>query len=230
MEPNQLQNLVNPDSGLPQHMPSSMQGAPAPTSSGPSNPGDASNGHKKALLQKLITNLLSKPGRSMHEVINGVKEAIGAYKNYAREWDNLSMLGGSAASGASMGKPGASGIKDIMQQVQAKKPVQDGGGGPGMRPTALPFQAQGAPQMPQQAFGNPQPQQPQRPMGMPQQAQGTPTLPPQAFGNPQNQGGPIPPSPQPARPPEMQDLIAGQPQTSSFNRPAPISRLGIMGF
>lgn len=44
---------------------------------------------KKRLLEKLTDNLLRKPTRSMYEVINGIKESIAAYKNYAKEWDNL---------------------------------------------------------------------------------------------------------------------------------------------
>ena len=166
-------------------------------------------GHKKALLQKLMDNLLSKPGRSMHEIINGVKSAIGAYKNYSKEWDTLSSAGGShlPAGGSSTG------IQSILKEVQTKK---DGSGGPR--------------NMPQ---GNPN--------GMPVQSQGNPAL-----GNPQA----VPPSPQPTPPPQVQSQgsvnppstgippmgqmptippIAGQPQTSTFNRPAPVNSLGIWG-
>jgi hypothetical protein len=50
------------------------------------------NNQKKRLLEKLTDNLLGKPTRSMHEVINGVKESIAAYKNYAKEWDNLNGI------------------------------------------------------------------------------------------------------------------------------------------
>ena len=147
----------------------------------PSAPG--ANGHKKALLQKLMDNLLSKPGRSMHEIINGVKSAIGAYKNYSKEWDNLQGLGGTNQSVSG----GGGNIQNILKEVQAKKASQDGGGGPGMQP------------MPQQA---PQAVAPQ-------------TVNPPANG--------IPPMGQ------MPNLIAGQPQTSTFNRPAPVNQLGVWG-
>jgi len=57
------------------------------------------NNQKKRLLEKLTDNLLGKPTRSMHEVINGVKESIAAYKNYSKEWDNLHMNDGSGGPG-----------------------------------------------------------------------------------------------------------------------------------
>ena len=191
-----------------------------PMSRPPSSPGP--NGHKKALLQKLMDNLLTKPGRSMHEIINGVKSAIGAYKNYAKEWDNLNGMGtavGGAAGGSSGGSSG--GIQSILKDVQVRK-AKDGGGGPGNFPTGnpngMPTQARGIP-----ALGNPQ----QRPTMMPlppsvmpittPRVQTPQTVTPPATGLP-------PMSPMPDIPP-----IAGQPQTSNFNRPAPVSNLGIWG-
>ena len=85
--------------------------------------GNSNQGHKKALLQKLMSNLLGKPGRSMHEIIDGVKQAIGAYKNYAKEWDTLNGVvapgGTSAPVGPTSG--GNNKIQDIMAQIQAQK-------------------------------------------------------------------------------------------------------------
>jgi hypothetical protein len=54
----------------------------------------------------------------------------------------------------------------------------------------------------------------------------TPSVPPQA----QQQMGNVPamPTPPVAQMPPL-PLIAGQPQTSSFNRPAPVNSLGIWG-
>ena len=92
----------------------------------PTNSSD--QGSKKALLQKLMSNLLGKPGRSMHEIINGVKEAISAYRNYAKEWDTLNGVTEGAAKGAAIGATaGAVGgatknsIQDIMAQIQQQK-------------------------------------------------------------------------------------------------------------
>lgn len=279
------QGQIDPNANLPQHMPSSMQAPPNFPSPNPEVSGSSDNGHKKALLQKLMTNLLSKPGRSMHEIINGVKAAIGAYKNYSKEWDNL----GGAVAGAAVGAAvpgaamGARGIQNILQQVKQKK-TPDGSGGPGDRPmgnpNGMPTQAQGTPalgqrpSMPTQAQGVPQrpempsmpaqaqvtppspqpvrpPQMPSampsqaqgvRPTALPSQAQGNPSLPPQSFGNPQptsmppappvvpQQMGNVPPGmpPMGAMPPIPE--IAGQPQTSTFNRPAPVNHLGIFGY
>ena len=177
----------------------------------------------------------------MHEMINGVKEAIGAYKNYSKEWDTLTGVGqGVAGASAGSAAPsssamGATGIQKILQDIQSKK--ADGSGGPGdvTRPT-MPAQAQVNP-----VLGNP--------MGNPNEM----TLRPQqtpALGN--TSSPEIPPTPQPARPPQMpqnsmqslpnmipsspqtissQDsFIAGNPQTSTFNRPAPINQFGVFGY
>lgn len=142
---------VIPPMGMPQTPPSvpslpAEEAAPKPLPewNRPSNMGNPNDGHKKALLQKLMSNLLSKPGRSMHEIINGVKDAIGAYKNYAKEWDTLN---GAVASTPAM--QGPSGIQKIMQGIQDKKAPQDGGGGPGI-PGGMPS----APQMVPQYTGN----------------------------------------------------------------------------
>lgn len=128
---------------------------PLPEWNRPSNMGNPNDGHKKALLQKLMSNLLSKPGRSMHEIINGVKDAIGAYKNYAKEWDSLNGAVGAGASAAP--SMGPSGIQKIMQGIQDKKAPQDGGGGPGMpggAGPAMPSSMPPAPQMVPQYTGN----------------------------------------------------------------------------
>jgi hypothetical protein len=102
--------------------------------------GDA---QKKQLLQKLMDNLLNKPGRSVHELINGIKSVIGAYKNYAKEWDGLngSVIGASANPGSSMpststGAGGSDNIQKILRSIQEKK-GKDGSGGPGM-PSSMP--------------------------------------------------------------------------------------------
>lgn len=191
---------------MPPQIPQQMQ-APVPASEPMSAPepqisemppvpqNNPNNGHKKKLLNKLMEHLLNKPGRSMHETINGVKSAIGAFKNYSKEWDTLNGLGdqASAPSGPSMpssvsSAPGSDKIKQIMQEIQAKKAQQptDGGGGPGFSSMA-----------------------PAPTMAVPQQV------------NQNNGQAPVAPMP---------PLIAGQPQTSSFNRPAPISSLGIYGY
>jgi hypothetical protein len=146
----------------------------------PANAGSQGEGLKRQLLQKLMSNLLNKPGRSVHELMNGVKDAIGAYKNYAKEWDNLTIGGGGSASGATSGVKSSDNIQKILQGIQQKKGVTAGGlGGPSSMPQI--------PNMPT--------------------SQAMPALPPMKV-----------------------PAIAGQPQQSDFNRPAPVSSLGIYGY
>ena len=108
---------------------------------------NAADGRKRELLQRLISNLLNKPGRSVNELINGVKAAIGAYKNYAKEWDTLNGIrpeGGATASGASNGGS-SSDVQKILQEIQQKKASQSpqtGTGGPGYMMSAPPMQQQ----------------------------------------------------------------------------------------
>ena len=60
---------------------------------------------KKTSLQQLVRHVLQGgPGKSIHEVISNLKAALGAYKNYSKEWDNLhgitSDTGAKSAGGA----------------------------------------------------------------------------------------------------------------------------------
>lgn len=129
---------------------------------------------KKQVLQKLMNSLLNKPGRSLHELMNGIKDAMGAYKSYAKEVDALNGVSPDITSSGAPSGGSSSEIQKILEGIQQKKaPVADGAGGPGMQ------------------------YQP-------------PTV--------------VPPSPQPT------PMIAGPDQTSTFNRPAPISRMGIWGY
>jgi hypothetical protein len=68
--------LISPSAKLPEWN-SAPKGSPE------------TDNQKKQLLQKLITNLLNKPGRSMHEMINGVKDIISTYKTFAKEVDSV---------------------------------------------------------------------------------------------------------------------------------------------
>ena len=114
--------------------------------------GGPQDGAKKQLLQKLMSNLLNKPGRSMHEIINGVKSAIGAYKNYAKEWDTLngaSTGGTTSTPNASNGKMSGGDVQGILKGIQEKKTAQaaqTGQGGPGFQVPPMPQPV--APQMP----------------------------------------------------------------------------------
>ena len=125
----------------------------------------------------------------MHEIINGVKAAIGAYKNYAKEWDTLNGVVAPGTSGPSSeivpaeGSAPRNNIQAILDQIKQQKQ------GATPMPTSIPT--------------------PPSPATMPM-----PTS--------------LPPMPPKTMPP--QEAIAGQPQTSNFNRPAPVSNLGIHGF
>lgn len=201
-----------------QHQPSSMQEPPNFPKSNPTSTAD--HGQKKAVLMKLMQNLFGKQGRSFHELSNGIKQALGTYKNFAKEWDTLNgvvpTMGG-AIGGAS--SAGASGIQKIMQNIQQKKAAGgasmgfsggatgDGSGGPGYAPQTPQMRV---PPTPQPA--PPAQSMPQAPAMVPQQSATVPV------GTPP-QGG-MPSLPQ----------IAGPAQTSSFNRPAPVNSLGIHGY
>ena len=82
--------------GMPAGMPPGVR-PPGVESPGPETPptpptqqgGAAGEDMKKRLLQKLMSDILNKPGRSINEIINGVKSALGAYKNYSKELDTL---------------------------------------------------------------------------------------------------------------------------------------------
>lgn len=177
----------NIDSGAVQEAPEKTMGQlyndPQPSTF------SASAGHKKQLLGKLMSNLLNKPNRSMHEIINGVKAAIGAYKNYSKEYDTLNGImqpgtsGGASAGPSAGGAMGGSGYgsgdaQRVMREIAAKKAAQ-----------------QSAPSMP----------------------------------SPQAAAPAAPAAAAPKFPALPDDHIGGQPQVSSFNRPAPVSSLGIYG-
>jgi hypothetical protein len=168
MVPGSLTNPEPAPGGLPK---------PLPEWNKPAGTMSAGDGQKKAVLMKLISNLLNKPGRSFHEISNGIKQAISTFKNFSKEWDTLH---GTAAPTGSGSENSAQKVMRNIQETKANKGPVDGGGGPGMV-------------VPQTA--NPP-------------ASGIP---------PMAQMPPIPP-------------IAGQPQTSSFNRPAPVSSLGVWGY
>jgi hypothetical protein len=165
--------------------------------SGPSSP--AANSQKKELLQKLISTLMSKPGRSMHEMINGVKDVLSTYKNFSKEWDNLHgavQQSSAPAGGSSRGS--AEDVQGILRGIQQKK---DGAGGPG---TSTGYAAGGPgyfdTKTPTQRNSNQLPQTPQ------------------------------PPQPIHQLQPATTNLIAGQPQNSTFSKSAPVNRLGVWGY
>lgn len=188
---------MNPESQQQMKAPDSMPNTA-------SMDGGQQNAHKKKVLQQLMGNLLGKPGRSFHELSNGIKQAIGTYKNYSKEWDTLhgsaaeSGIGG-VVSGAARSGAGSSGIRGILQGIQQKKDIPKNPQGNSQSPTVVPPSPQPAPQVQSQQTVNPN-----------SPARGIPPV------------GQI----QTSQMPE----IAGPPQQSSFNRPAPVNHLGIHGF
>jgi len=118
-------------------------GMPAEPATPPMSMGKG-EGLKRQLLQKLITNLLNKPGRSMHEMINGIKDAVSAYKNYAKEWDTLNGIspdqvdpGAEAMSAAASSGGSSDDIRKMLQDIQAQKGAT-GAGGPGIAIPKMP--------------------------------------------------------------------------------------------
>ena len=79
---------------------------------------------KKQLLQKLMSNLMNKPGRSMHELLNGIKDVIATYKTFAKEVNEL--------DGVTPESPSAGGSGSDLQGIIKNMPKPaDGSGGPG---------------------------------------------------------------------------------------------------
>ena len=50
---------------------------------------NSQNEQKRILLKQLIESAMGGPNKSLQEVISDVKSALEAYKNFAKEWDNL---------------------------------------------------------------------------------------------------------------------------------------------
>ena len=138
--------------GMPESMPEEMpveEEMPmeeAPMEEEPvAAPGDEkTNELKRQLLQKLMSNLLGKPGRSVNELVNGVKDVMGAYKSYAKEIDALSGVTESPVDpGASQGSPAGAGqeqsgdVQSILEKIQANKASGQGGPGVGNRPAPV---------------------------------------------------------------------------------------------
>lgn len=121
------------NSGLPAEgelgsVPLDMTGEDTEEPEGPS--GDPkTDGLKRQLLQKMMENLLNKPGRSVNELVNGVKAVIGAYKNYAKEWDSLSGISEAPLPPAGSAPAGGGEIQAILDKIQAEK------GGAGAAPS-----------------------------------------------------------------------------------------------
>lgn len=59
----------------------------APTSLYPS--GGQQHEPKKRILQQLMQTAIGGPGKGIHDTVHAIKTALGAYKNYAKEWDSL---------------------------------------------------------------------------------------------------------------------------------------------
>lgn len=106
--------------------PESVPELPIESNSG----GSKSDGLKRQLLQKMMENLLNKPGRSVNELVNGVKAVIGAYKNYAKEWDTLNGITEAplppAGSGDTSVGGGSAEIQAILDKIQAQKGAEGG--------------------------------------------------------------------------------------------------------
>lgn len=60
--------------------------------------------YKRDLLRQLISAATGgAANKGLHEVINAIKTALGAYKNFAKEWDNVDGAAKGAAEGAGQG-------------------------------------------------------------------------------------------------------------------------------
>lgn len=123
----------NPQIG-PMMQQASTSPGPPPTASP-----DPVHGHKKHLLHNLMQKILgNSQGKSIQETISGIKDALGAYKNYAKEWDNLHQL---PSAGKSNMPPGNMPHRDMRMMPYGQ--TQEGG----MQPIPMPMM-KGAPSTP----------------------------------------------------------------------------------
>jgi hypothetical protein len=171
---------------------------PSQTSSG------SEANQKKDLLKKLMSTVMSKAGSSLHDTIAGITSALGAYKSFAKEWDNLHGVAQGISAGGATGNSAQSVLRGIQQKRETMNHIPPAPMAPAPMPKIAPNQA---PKM----------------MPIPQGQQSMPIQAPQSMPPKANL---IPNAVPPQNPPQ---LIAGQEQTSQFNRPAPVSNLGIWG-
>jgi len=80
------------------------------------------NDYKKNILKQLISSAVgSSAGKSIHETINSIKNAMGAFKGFAKEWDGLKGLTGGQKGGNPMPQmpvPQGQGQKPQMPNLQ----------------------------------------------------------------------------------------------------------------
>ena len=72
--------------------------------------------HKKVLLQQLIASAMGGPNKSLQEIISNIKSALDAYKNFAREWDNIEG-GVEGANGKPSDEEGGLGKEEALKQI-----------------------------------------------------------------------------------------------------------------
>lgn len=176
----------------------------------PNQNNPSGNGNqKKKILQKLMDHILNKPSSSVHETISALNDALGAYKNYAKEHDTLHGTG--------------------IDNMPAVKPPQVSDNMPVTGPNSLPTSMS----LPPHPTQMPVPAPNSMPPVVSKPAMTPPPMSPPAMGQLQKPGQPSQPGngpmPMPPMPPSQDQMIAGQPQQSNFNRPAPTNSLGIMG-
>lgn len=86
------------------------------------------NDPKKRLLMQLMQAAMgTSAGKGIHDAVHGIKTALGAYKNFAKEWDTVHGMGEVAAdpAGAAMGNGvGGNGMQRI-QQMPLKQQASD---------------------------------------------------------------------------------------------------------
>lgn len=118
---------------------------------------DPVHGHKKHLLHNLMSKVLgNSQGANVHETISGIKSALGAYKNYAKEWDNLNQIS------PIMSSREAPYINPLKQNIANSLKSQQGGMPSTGGQIGMPFQGQ-QPQQPTMTQNHYIPTQPQQP-------------------------------------------------------------------
>lgn len=119
----------------------------------PQRPASAVSGQndpKKRLLMQLMQAAMgTSAGKGIHDAVHGIKTALGAYKNFAKEWDTVHGMGEAAADpvGAVMGNGvGGAGMQRMqpkpqmpaMQPMQSSQPLNAQPPAPQPLPATLP--------------------------------------------------------------------------------------------
>lgn len=62
----------------------------------PASTGGSQQDQKKKFLQQLMQTAMGGPSKGIHDTVHAIKTAMGAYKNFSKEWDTLNGVSADA--------------------------------------------------------------------------------------------------------------------------------------